>query len=116
MKPTQYPSTTVALVAAAFLSFLLGGCSKELKMEWNCKGTTKNSMQCEIKNTGTAAGEACFDIVQICGSGEHVASVCSGRIEPGAMENKVVTSFTPTVGWLETCMGTEFRNKRVTAR
>lgn len=32
------------------------------------------------------------------------------------MESKVVTAFTPQVGWLETCMGTEFRNKRVAAR
>jgi hypothetical protein len=115
MKYKQHPFATAA-VAAALLSLFLGGCSKELKMEWSCKGTTKNSMQCEIINTGTAAGEACFDIVQICGNGEHLASVCSGRIEPGSMENKVVTSFTPQVGWLESCMGTEFRNKRVTAR
>ena len=115
MKRKQHSSAIAKLAVAGFLLFGLSGCSKELKMEWSCQVTTRNSMQCEIKNTGTAAGEACFDIVQVCGNGEHLASVCSGRIEPGSMENKVVTAFTPQVGWLETCMGTEFRNKRVSA-
>jgi hypothetical protein len=104
------------LSVLAIAGSMLGGCSKEVKIEWSCQGTTKNSMQCTIKNTGATSGEACFDIVQVCAKGEHVAKVCSGRIDPGSMENKVVTSFSPAIGLLETCMGTEFRNKRVTAR
>ena len=98
------------------LGLALTGCSKEAKMEWTCEGTTKNSMQCAIKNTGEAVAEACFDIVQICRNGEHVASVCSGAIQRGGMENKVVTAFLPPIGFLETCMGTEFRNKRIKAK
>ena len=98
------------------LLLTLGGCSKQVKVEWNCKGTSKNSMQCEFRNNGQASGEACFDIVQICGNGEHVAHVCSGTIQPGSMDNKVVTSFSPQVGLLESCMGTEFRNKQITAQ
>ena len=105
-----------SLVAVVALLTTLSSCGGEVKMEWNCKGTTKNSMQCEIKNNGTAAGEACFDIVQVCEKGEHIASVCSGTVQPGSIENKVVTSFKPPVGILESCMGTEFRNKRITGR
>ena len=116
MKLRSYFGTVALLVTVVVITVMLNGCSKELKMEWSCKGTTKNSMQCEIKNTGTAAGEACFDVVQVCENGEHIASVCSGRVDPGSMENKVVTSFAPQIGWLEGCMGTEFRNKHVTAR
>lgn len=116
MKLKQRLSLIATPAVAVLLLFGLGGCSKELKMEWSCKGTTKNSMQCEIRNTGTAAGEACFDIVQVCKNGEHVASVCSGRIEPGLTETKVIAAFTPPIGWLETCMGTESRNKRVSER
>ena len=116
MKVKQHFNTFASVLLFAGVLLTLGGCSKELKIEWSCKGTTKNSMQCEIKNTGAASGEACFDIVQVCDNGEHVANVCSGRVEPGSTENKVVTSFSPSVGIFESCMGTEFRNKRVTAR
>lgn len=103
------------LSAVVLLPLFIGGCGGEAKIAWSCKGTTKNSMQCEIKNTGTAAGEACFDIVQVCGNGEHVANVCSGRMEPGSVSAKVVPSFSPSVGLFETCKGTEFRNSRITA-
>ncbi len=92
----------------------LSGCDGgEARIEWECNGTTKNSMQCHFKNEGTVAGEACFDIVQVCSSGEHVANVCTGVINPGEMENKVVTHFAPGVGIFERCMGIEYRNKRI---
>lgn len=101
------------LLSPVLCVIMLAACSKEAKIEWSCQGTTKNSMQCEIKNTGEATAEACFDIVQVCKGAEHIAHVCSGTIPPGGMENKVVPSFTPPIGFLETCMGTEFRNKQV---
>lgn len=114
MKLKNRFAAKTSFVTVSLLTLMLAGCSKEAKLEWSCKGTTKNSMQCVIKNTGDAAGEACFDVVQVCANGEHVANVCSGRVEPGSMENKVVPSFAPKVGFLENCMGTEFRNKRIT--
>lgn len=70
-------------------------------------------MQCHIKNVGQATGEACFDVVHICRSGEHTAKVCSGVLTAGSTENKVII-LSPPVAMLDTCMGTEFRNKRIT--
>lgn len=106
--------TRVVAAMVLLMPLFLGACSKQVKLEWNCQGTTKNSMQCHISNTGQAAGSVCFDVVQVCQNGEHAAHVCSETIEPGNTEDKVITAFTPPVGWLETCMGTEVRNKHIT--
>ncbi len=53
------------LVGACLVSSTLVGCG-EAKVEWNCEGTGPSSLQCEVKNSGTASGEACFDIALVC--------------------------------------------------
>lgn len=89
------------------------GCERKALIGWECETTSKSSMQCVFKNTGDATGEVCFNIVKVCSNGEHNAYVCSGDIAPGGMENKVVTAFSPDFGLFESCMGTEFRDKKV---
>ena len=109
-------ASELLLIVPTVVCFAIAGCSKEVKVEWSCQWTTSNSMQCNFKNIGQANAEACFDLVHVCKKGDHVAKVCSGSIQAGGTESKVVPSFTPPIGTLETCMGTEFRNKQVLER
>lgn len=102
-------------ISIAILSIIiLAGC--EAKMEWECYGTGASSMQCAISNTGNQAGEVCFDIVAVCPDGEHIANVCSGKVEAGAMRQKVVNDFRPEIGMFTQCQGFEYRNEEVTLR
>ena len=84
--------------------------------EVTCSPTTKNSMQCVFKNTGTVEALTCLEVVRVCRDGEHVGNVCGGWLAPGAVDSKVVTGFTPKVRFLTTCMGTEYRNVQTTPR
>ncbi len=103
------------LVGACLVSSTLVGCG-EAKVEWNCEGTGPSSLQCEVKNSGTASGEACFDIALVCSDGDHLSHFCTGIIEPGAINQKVVTKFTPEIDLNTECQGMEYRNQKITVQ
>ena len=103
----------VVVAIGAYAIFAGAFINKTVQMEMSCASTGRNSMQCSIANKSQNAGEVCFDIVQICGSGEHTAHVCSGRVEGASTESKVAPAFTPPVGLFESCQGTELRNKQL---
>src|SRR5262245_17198943 len=94
--------------------FLLS-CEKKLAVTWSCEPTSKNTAQCRFENKGEVVSEACFDYVRVCGGKDHVASICSGPIQIGGTESKVVREFRPAIGLLDSCVGTEFREKKVFA-
>lgn len=104
-------------IAAAFIAVI--GCTMALSavagpaFEWNCKSTGKNSKQCSVKNTGTAPGEVCTTVVEVCKDGDHVAPLCSGWLNPGDVTSKVVPALNPKIRYFEKCMGTEFRDNVV---
>jgi hypothetical protein len=80
-------------------------------MQWRCRDTSKNSMQCEFRNSGKADADLCVDVVKVCARGDHTAPVCTDRMRPGDVDARVVNNFTPKVGLLESCQGIEYRRK-----
>ena len=98
----------LALVALFLLTL---SAQAEGRFGWNCRETSKNGMQCQFDDATSAAAEVCFDVVKICTDGHHKAPLCSGRLQPGDSELKVVASFDPKIHILTRCLGTEFQNK-----
>jgi len=94
----------------------LAGCGREVKMALGCSVTPSLGLECTIRNEGTAAGSVCFEAVVTCAQGEHVAKVCSTRLEPREVEKHGVPALTPPVHLRERCYKYEFRNKQVAAR
>lgn len=79
---------------------------------WECTATGASSLQCEIRNEGSAAGSLSFDVVAICGDKKHTASVNSGDVSAGGVIQRVVT-LQPEIGLYDECAGFEYRNEKV---
>jgi hypothetical protein len=82
-------------------------------MEWKCKETGRNSMQCAVQNKLPRDAELCVDVVKVCKDGDHVATLCSGPLRSGESTAVVVRDFQPKVKFFAGCMGVEFRNKAI---
>lgn len=77
-------------------------------LQWKCEGTSRDSMQCVIKNTGKRPAGICVDVIKVCKFGNHYAQMCTGQLEPGETASKVVSGFDPKVKLLERCVGVEY--------
>lgn len=101
-------------IAILFACVAAGACAPEPGgFSWKCQPTTRNSMQCVIKNTSANRGEICMQVAKVCKGGDHLANLCSESMNPGEVTTKVIPSFEPKVKLLETCMGVEFRDKKI---
>ena len=83
------------------------------KIEWKCKETGRNSMQCAVQNNTRRDAELCVDVVKVCKDGDHVAMLCSGPLRSGESKAVVVRDFQPKVKFFAGCMGVEFRNRAI---
>jgi hypothetical protein len=83
------------------------------KVQWRCRDTGRNSMQCAVKNDSGREVALCVDVVKVCKDGEHVAELCSGQMRNGEQVSKVVHDFYPKVKFFAGCMGIEYRNSSV---
>jgi hypothetical protein len=100
------------LVAILMMMGTLVYADNGAKIEWRCAETGKNSMSCQVRNSGTAPGELCTEVVKVCSDGEHsYSSMCTGRLNAGDEDTKVIPYFVPKVRIFTKCYGTEFRNK-----
>ena len=52
MKLPSKKSSSILLLFIFVFQITISGCSKELKIEWSCIQSSKNSMQCDIINKG----------------------------------------------------------------
>lgn len=77
-------------------------------LQWKCEGTSRDSMQCVVKNTGKRPAGICVDVVKVCKEGNHYAQMCTGQLQPGETASKVVSGFDPKVKLLERCVGVEY--------
>jgi hypothetical protein len=68
-------------------------------------------MQCQFKNTGVVTAGICVEVVKVCKGGDHAAYVCTGKMNPGEVEARVVNNFDPKIKFFESCQGVEYRNK-----
>lgn len=80
---------------------------------WQCKGTSRDSMQCTVQNNSDMEEEMCVDVVKVCKDGDHTARLCTGLMRSGEIRSKVVHDFSPKVKFFAGCMGVEYRNRFV---
>lgn len=77
----------------------------------NCS-TKGGSGECVIDNKGNAAGNFETDVILVCRDGEHKTHV-SARVEAHNHVTKIIDGFEPSVGFLTTCAGLDYRNLSV---
>ena len=89
-----------------------GGGSQAAVNFLGCRAVDYNSVECGFQNTGSVKKQACMDVVVLCADGRHVASTCSGEMEPGESITKRVTGFQPDLQQNVPCSNMNYENWR----
>lgn len=102
----------VIVIGITFFFVWAGALYANPEFEWECAATGASSLQCEVKNSGSATGSLSFDVVAYCDGNTHRGAVTVENVQQGEILQRVV-QLEPEVSSYAVCTGFEYQNQFV---